>query len=148
MHNEWREVLTRLSVGSIVEISLEAKDARASLASSGTEADDKAAPPLPPPSATLWPVPPESGARFGVRVRSPSTSIQSEAARLAAVAIEREVTPIILSHVERSQFEQLGFRVERIHGKTAAERAMQEDELRRFWDLSIVIDIEDIAGLS
>ena len=66
--------------------------------------------------------------------------------RLAAVALERGVTPIILSALDMSGFERFGFRVERLPAQPA-ERATAEAELARVWDLSIIIDADEIGLL-
>ena len=153
--DDWLEVLIRLAVSPITEIDLgplapdpsgvDAANALTALEEDGTH---DAANCGTPPSAQLWHIEAGIGACFGVRLRTPRLDIRPEAARLAAAAVERGVIPVILSHVDRSGFEQLGFRVERVHGETPAEREMQEAELCRFWDLSIVIDVEDVAQFS
>jgi hypothetical protein len=68
------------------------------------------------------------------------------ALRLAAVAVERGIMPVILSTIDMSGFERFGFRVERLPAEPAL-RAEAERELIRFWDLSLIIDAEDIGLL-
>lgn len=147
--DDWPRIMTRLCVGPIAELNTSPPAKPAARLRGEAEPGDS---PVPPPSPVLWSTATQSKgegeARFGVRKTTPGTDIQAQAARLVAVAIERGISPIILSHVARSGFEALGFRVERIHGETEAERAAQEAELCTFWDLSIVIDAEDIAQLS
>lgn len=101
----------------------------------------------PPTTSRLWPFEGQGEARFGLRVRSAPADVRPVAARLAAAAADRNTAPVILSHVHRSGFEHLGFRVERIHAGTDAEEKAQEDELKAFWDLAVVVDFEDVGGL-
>lgn len=103
-----------------------------------------------PPSARLWDR--DAGvSHIGVRVDAPPRDIRRLALRLAAMAAERGVEPVILSALPRTGFEQFGFRVERLpevprDGPSEAI-ARYEDELRRFWDMAIVVDLSDIEHL-
>ena len=58
---------------------------------------------------------------------------------LAAFAIERDVEIMVLSETDYSGFERFGFRIERIAGDTAEARAACEDQIRRFWNLDLVL---------
>jgi hypothetical protein len=72
-----------------------------------------------------------------------STTDASDAAdramRLAAFAIERDVEIVVLSETDRSGLERFGFRIERIAGDTPEARAACEDQIRRFWNLDLVL---------
>ena len=61
------------------------------------------------------------------------------AMRLAAFAIERDVEIVVLSETDRSGLERFGFRIERIAGDTPEARAACEDQIRRFWNLDLVL---------
>lgn len=61
------------------------------------------------------------------------------ATRYAALAIEKECEVVIFSHQNNAGFERFGFRVERIAGKTDADRANCIEQLRRFWGIEILI---------
>lgn len=99
-----------------------------------------------PPAGPLWPQLSPGGA-IGVRVTRPLQDTAHVAARLAAAAVEREVTPIILSALPLSGFEQYGFRVERLpDGPEEAIRAF-EQELAAFWSLAVIVNADDIANL-
>lgn len=98
-----------------------------------------------PPSAALWPTGDESLARIGVRIAEPLADPTRAALHLAAAAIERRVIPIILSRLDQSGLERFGFRVERIPEGPGAAAA--EAELRKFWNLALVIDGGDIGRL-
>lgn len=101
--------------------------------------------PTPPPAA-IWPRLTAGGA-IGVRVTGPVGNIAHAAMRLAAAAIERDVTPIILTSLPLSGFEQYGFRVERL--PDAPEDALRavEEELSQFWGLAVIVNADDIANL-
>ena len=100
----------------------------------------------PPPSARLWHRRTPDAASLGVRVNRPLQDPGAAALRLAAVALERGVTPVILSTLDMSGFERFGFRVERLPAQPV-EQALAEAELARFWDISIIIDAEEIGLL-
>ncbi len=140
MPNDWPEIISRISVPGIIEIEV-AKPGKPVPDSFPEPAD------MLPPPALLWPRQQDGSARFGIRVEQAPANIHMQAMRLAAIAVERTIFPVILSHVPRSGFEQAGFRVERIHAGTRAEAQAQEAEICRFWDLPIVIDLKDIAAL-
>lgn len=77
-----------------------------------------------------------------VGLRAPAAGASDavdRAMRLAAFAAERDVEVVILAETDRSGFERFGFRVERIAGGTPEERAACEDQIRRFWNLDLVL---------
>jgi hypothetical protein len=77
---------------------------------------------------------------IGLRAPAADTSdTVDRAMRLAAFAAERDVEVVILAEADRSGFERFGFRVERIAGDTAEERAACEAQIRRFWNLDVVL---------
>lgn len=102
---------------------------------------------LPVPSARLWTRATGEDAFIGIRVTRALPDVSDIAARLAAVAIERNVQPVILSSLDRSGFESLGFRVERLPAAPESERQRFEAELTAFWQLSVIIDADDISAL-
>lgn len=102
-----------------------------------------------PPAAALWrrDAADQTLSRIGVRVVRPLDDPAGAALRLAAAAVERRVIPIILSRIDQSGFERLGFRVERVPaGDEEAARAA-EAELKKFWNLAIIVDGHDIGRL-
>ncbi len=100
-----------------------------------------------PPSSRLWDRDEASGSFMGVRVTAPLPDCATTALRLAAVAVERQVIPIILSTLPDSGFEQFGFRVERLLGGTPEQLLAAEEDLSRFWNLAIIVDAADVALL-
>jgi hypothetical protein len=77
---------------------------------------------------------------IGLRAPAADTSdIVDRAMRLAAFAAERDVEVVILAEADRSGFERFGFRVERIAGETPEQRGACEAQLRRFWNLDLVL---------
>ncbi len=75
----------------------------------------------------------------GLRVAAELPDAADRAMRLAAFAIERDVEIIVLAHSDASGLERFGFRTERVAGDTEAERAACEDQVRRFWNLDLVL---------
>ncbi|MCG7519804.1 hypothetical protein [Ruegeria sp. Ofav3-42] len=99
------------------------------------------------PSAALWEREPGGPIHIGVRIIEPPEAPYSVARLLASAAMERDVYPVILSRVDYCGFERFGFRVERIPDKPAAAEAAEE-EIRKYWDLAIIIDGHEIGLLS
>ena len=75
----------------------------------------------------------------GVRAAAADAAASDRAMRLAAFAIERDVQIVVLSESDHSGFERFGFRVERISGDSPEARAACEDQIRRFWNLDLVL---------
>jgi hypothetical protein len=100
-----------------------------------------------PVSARLW-ARDESVSHIGIRVTRLPADIRSLAVRLASAATERRVIPIILSSLSRTGFEAYGFRVERLPEGPPELVSTYEEELRKFWDMPIVIDLSDVEALA
>lgn len=143
MSARWFEVLSRIGPGAPVDLD--------AVLAPGT------APPPPPValrgrpeetarSSRLWQRD-AAASHIGIRVTRLPEDIRPVALRLAAAATERGVVPVILSPLPRTGFEAYGFRVERLPDAPPAETARAEAELALFWDLAIVIDLEDVAAL-
>lgn len=90
---------------------------------------------LPPRAAFARP----DGVAIGLAVPGETGNVADRAMRLAAFAIERDVEVVILAGCDRSGFERFGFRVERIAGATEAARAACEEQIRRFWNIDLVL---------
>lgn len=76
---------------------------------------------------------------IGLRTAAVDGTVADRAMRLAAFAIERDVEITVLSETDYSGFERFGFRIERIAGETAEARDACEDQIRRFWNLDLVL---------
>ncbi len=148
---DWLEMTSRLAVGAIPEIGTGATGTVPEPAASDPPLQDDSADSMGQvarPTTLLWPLADGSAARFGVRVRAAPPDVRPIAARLVAAAIERNTFPVILSHVHRSGFEHLGFRVERIHAGSNEEAQTQEDELVALWNLAIVVELGDVDAFA
>lgn len=75
----------------------------------------------------------------GLRVLDELPDAADRAMRVAAFALSRDVEIVVLAHCDASGFERFGFRVERVSGDTPAERACCEDQIRRFWNIDLVL---------
>ena len=89
---------------------------------------------------------PDEGARATIAVvlddakaRMSDAKSGEMAIRYAALAVEKECDLVVLTHQNNSGFERFGFRVERIAGKTQAQKKACVDQLVRFWGAEIVI---------
>ena len=76
---------------------------------------------------------------IGLRAGEELTDAADRAIRLAAFAIERDAEVVVFAHSDISGLERFGFRVERIAGATEAARRTCEDQLRRFWNIDLVL---------
>ena len=77
-----------------------------------------------------------------IGLRAPSADAADaadRAIRLAAFAIERDVEIVVLNETDRSGLERFGFRIERVSGDSPEARAACEDQIRRFWNLDLVL---------
>lgn len=99
-----------------------------------------------PLSPALWQRD-EGWACLGIRVTEPPDDVTTLARRLAAVAVERGIIPVILSSLDQSGFERFGFRVERLSGATPEARAAEEAELQGFWNFALILDAADLAAI-
>ena len=102
------------------------------------------------PGRELFPLPeavlmPETGMKradavaVGLPAKADAPDVVDRAMRVAAFAAERDVEIVVLTDADRSGFERFGFRVERLAGDTPAARAACEDQIRRFWNLDLVL---------
>ena len=144
----WLAVLSRVSVAKPMDLDAAIFEAKSKIdsknlgfRSSGDPADAR------PPSTRLWNRENTGNSYLGVRVHEAPADCTQVAVRLAAGALERGIIPIILTTLPDSGFERFGFKVERIMGETPQEREACEEELKRFWDMAIVIDVSDVASL-
>jgi len=76
---------------------------------------------------------------FGARVTESTPDPLRLAMVLAQMAAEKAAHPVILAHVDVTGLEKFGFRVERVAGSTDAERNAAEEQLKRFWNIVLVI---------
>jgi hypothetical protein len=97
---------------------------------------------FPAPEAPLMPGTELSRADMvcvGFRARPGLPDPADAAMRLACLAIERDVEIVVLAQGDVSGLERFGFRTERIAGDDEAARAACEDQIRRFWNLDLVL---------
>jgi len=97
---------------------------------------------FPLPEAVLMPETAQKRADavcVGLRAGTDASDAVDRAMRLAAFAAERDVHVVVLAETDRSGFERFGFRVERIAGETPEQRGACEAQLRRFWNLDLVL---------
>jgi hypothetical protein len=76
---------------------------------------------------------------IGLRAKDVLSDAADRAVRLAAFAIERDSEVVVFAHSDASGLERFGFRVERVAGDTEAARSACEDQLRRFWNIDLVL---------
>lgn len=76
---------------------------------------------------------------IGLRSTDADGTVADRAMRIASFAIERDSEITVLSETDFSGFERFGFRVERIAGDSPEEREACEDQIRRFWNLDLVL---------
>jgi hypothetical protein len=97
---------------------------------------------LPALEAALMPTTPlkrRDAVCIGLRAAGPLPDAADRAVRLAAFAVERDVEVVVLAEAEHVGLERFGFRVERICGATPAQRAACEAQIRRLWNIDLVL---------
>jgi hypothetical protein len=139
--DHWATILTRISPTAPINLD-EGVFEQGNV--SGQVLAANAAGPL--PSVVLWARGEPTFSYIGIRMREPVADCADVAVRLAGAAVERGVVPVILTTLPTCGFERFGFRVERIAGADAAELARSEQEIARFWNLAITIDIADMVA--
>jgi hypothetical protein len=100
-----------------------------------------------PPSEVLWEAADNAPSFIGIRIRSSIAQAEQLAARLAAIALERQIEPVFLSYVPHCDMQRFGFRVEQLSGLPADIQADFETQLSRLWKFAIVIDADEITML-
>ncbi|MBV1902837.1 MAG: hypothetical protein KUG58_04295 [Marinosulfonomonas sp.] len=143
----WNSVLSRITPSQPVDLDASIFDAGKHQPSPVTNIAANDLTRSTAPSAMLWQDPENRQSCIGVRVDEPLADCTVAATRLAAAALERGVTPIMLTTLPDCGFERFGFRVERLVGQTRQELEICEKELMQFWNMAIVIDVKDIALL-
>ncbi|WP_413872634.1 hypothetical protein [Albidovulum sp.] len=138
----WLAVLSRIAPGE--PVNLDADDASPTPSGQGIAGWQAGGP---PPSPRLWDRAETGASYIGIRVDAALADASRAALRLASAALERGVTPIILTALDASGFERFGFRVERFVPGPGADRAAWEAEMTAFWSLVLVIDASDVAAL-
>ena len=98
------------------------------------------------PSPVLWETDAPRVSRIGLRVTRPPADLRRIAARLAAIALERAVYPVVISHVGVCGLQQYGFRVEQVAGTEEEDRRCSEEQIRRLWNLAIIVDAQELTG--
>ncbi len=140
--DHWLAVLARITPDGPVDLDAgDAPPARRGTGLGGWFSD------APPPSPQLWDREETGASYLGVRVDAPLADPAHTALRLAAAALERGVTPVILTSLGQSGFERFGFRVERFVPGVGADRVAWEAEMTAFWSLALIIDAADVAAL-
>ena len=143
--DEWLEILARISPDGPADLNTVGSVPGRAAVQPDTVPDIGGFDLSPPPSSRLWQRHDDRQSGLGVRVTSPIADCAAAAIRLASVALERGLMPVILTTLPDSGFERFGFRVERLPEGTADQRRAYEAELTRFWSLAIIIDAADIA---
>ena len=100
----------------------------------------------PPVSAKLWSRTEDETSYIGIRVTGPIADQHAIAADLAAAAVERQIIPIFLSWIGQCGMQQFGFRVELIGGANEEEMHACEEQVRRLWNLAIIVDAADVSS--
>lgn len=148
--DDWLAVLLRISPNAPFDLDagiFGAVDRQATAALPTDRQSEGLPEPLVPPSARLWQRRDPDAAYIGIRVTRPVPDIAQVVLRLASVALERGVIPVILTTLDNSGFDRFGLRVERLPSGPEGKRRRFEEELTSFWALSIIVDADEIALL-
>lgn len=140
--DHWLAVLSRLASGAPIDLDAEvpAPPRRATGLAGWTPAGA-------PVSPRLWARADTGAAWIGIRVDAAIPDPVPVALRLASAALERGVTPVILTSRDVSGLERFGFRVERFVPGPGADLAAWEAEMTAFWSLALIVDAAEVAAL-
>ncbi len=75
----------------------------------------------------------------GLRAAAERDGTADRAARLLGFASERDVEIVVLAETDVTGYERFGLRVERLAGLTPEERAVCEAQIRRLWNIDLVL---------
>lgn len=84
---------------------------------------------------------------LGVIVSSPISKPASVAAQLASIAMERSIEPITFSRIGMCGLERFGFRVEDTASTVQISSTTLENQLTRFWNITVIINVEKLSIL-
>jgi len=143
----WLAIGARIVDAAPVDLDPAVFDSAKTGLGAGGPAVRNAPEPCNPPAKPLWPLAEPDRVFIGVRVDKPLKNHVEIATALVAMACERGITPVIFSGLAHSGFERFGFRVERLAGADKTQRLICEEELKRLWDISLVVDASDITAL-
>jgi len=141
--DHWLSVLSRIAPGEPIDLDAGAAEPRRGAV--GIAAWSATCAPVSP---RLWARSDTGAAWIGIRVDAALADTVRAALRLASAALERSVTPVILTSRDATGFERFGFRVERFVPGPGADRAAWEAEMTAFWSLALIIDAADVAALA
>lgn len=99
-------------------------------------------------SSDLWSRNDDNVSFIGIRVTDPIEDRHAIAADLAATAVEREIVPIFLSWIGQCGMQRFGFRVELVGGTNKDEMRVCEEQLKRLWNLAIIVDAKDVCAFN
>lgn len=99
-----------------------------------------------PPSKALWQRPDDDTSYIGIRITAPIAAQEQVAMSMAAIAVERQIMPVFMSWIGNCGLQRFGFRVEHVAGKRDADKLAAEEQLKRLWNLAIVIDANDVSA--
>jgi len=142
--NFWFDVVTRITPDEPVDLDPVVFDHVADEVSREVAARGRAT--VAAPSSRLWERD-ETRSHIGIRIARTHPDALHLALRLASAAAERGVVPVIVSSLDRTGLERFGFRVERLPSGPPDEVTRCEEEVRKLWDMPIIIDLEDAADL-
>lgn len=140
--SDWNRVLAALSPNQPTDI-----DADLLFEVSAPVAASRVEPARTAPSPNIWSFASPITSFFGVRVLGQPTRPEKIAARLAACAIEREVIPIVLKSEPFCGLELFGVRTEYVGTPSGGWDAELIAEVTAFWDLAIVVDLNEVDAL-
>lgn len=81
---------------------------------------------------------PDTGT-IGFRITAARDDIAQVGLQLAALAMENGVEVVVFNHLDYCGLERFGFRCERIAGHTPAQKAQCEEQIRRFWNIDLIL---------
>lgn len=81
----------------------------------------------------------EAMSAIGFRMTEPRKDIIQVAMQLATLAMENEVEVVIFNHLDYCGLERFGFRCERITGDSADAIELCEEQVRRYWNIDLIL---------
>lgn len=146
-NSTWATIAGRLTSQTPVDLDVVLWDGKTDLPVGGelVGATDVATRPV---SQSCWPLREPGMLHLGVRITAPLNDPLALATALTAIAMERQMTPVVFSHLNRCGLEQFGLRIEHVTGSTQSERDGCEQDLKQYYQMAIMVDASDLPAMN
>ncbi|MDD9921780.1 MAG: hypothetical protein OXQ92_05800 [Boseongicola sp.] len=139
---KYHSVLSNISPNSPVRLGLSSSSNTSPVSNPCTPGPTA----TPQPSKILWEALDDDLSFIGIRVTNTVKEPSRLAAKMASLAIERNIYPVFISWCGDCGLQHYGMQVEQICGANDDECREFEEQLKRLWNLAIIINEDEISA--